>query len=200
MSYLFRYCAGSYDKIMKQFKLDLSDIILENIGNITGKKILDIGGGTGTLANLLQCKGAELTLVDPSVEMTQKAREKNKDIMIYTKSLQDLDDKLQGEYFDKVIIRDALHHIENVDEILALSYKYLKPRGEILIWEFNRNSFKAKIICFLERLCLEKSRMFTPESLSQMCDPYFKKMQLNLSNGFEMLYKGEKRENFGEQE
>jgi len=192
MSYLFKYFAGSYDKFMKKFKLDLNDKILESLGDVIDKKILDIGGGTGTLATLLQCKGAEVTLVDPSVEMTQKAREKNKNIVIYTKFLQDLDGELQKEYFDKVIIRDTLHHIRDVDEILALSYKYLKPSGEIIIWEFNINSFRVKIFCFLEKLCLEKSRMFTPEGLSQLCAPYFKKVQLNLYNGYEILYKGEK--------
>lgn len=193
MSYLFKYCARGYDKFMKKFKLDVSDEIIKNLGSVEGKKILDIGGGTGTLANQLQLKGAEVTLVDPSVEMTQEAKEKNKEIFVYAKTLQEAGSELKQEYFDKVIMRDALHHIREADEVMALSYKYLKPGGEIIIWEFNINSFKAKFIWFCETLCFEKSHMFTPETLSRLCSPYFKTLELNRDYDYEMLYRGEKR-------
>ena len=154
---------------------------------------MDIGGGTGTLANILQLAGAKVTLLDPSLEMTKQAREKNKDVVIYRKTLQELNGEIQQEYFDKIIIRDTLHHIPKVDEVLALSHKYLKPEGEIVIWEFNINSFKSKFICACEVMLLEKTRMFTPDGLNKLCSPYFEKIELNLYDGFEMLYKGRKK-------
>lgn len=194
MAYLFKYYVGLYDGFMRKFRLDVNEEIFKSLGDVEGSKILDVGGGTGTLANLLQLRGAEVTLIDPSMEMTQKAREKNKNICIYTKTLGELEKELEQESFDRVIIRDALHHIRKVDEVLGLSYKYLKRDGKILIWEFNRKALKTKIIWCFETLCFERCHMFTPESLSRFCAPYFKEEQLELSYGAEMLYKGKKRE------
>ncbi|WP_180270730.1 class I SAM-dependent methyltransferase [Sporanaerobium hydrogeniformans] len=193
MAYLFKYYAGLYDGFMKKFNLDKNDEILKSLGNVEGKKILDIGGGTGTLANLLQLKGAEVTLIDPSLQMVQKAREKNKHIRIYAKVLEELEDELQEEYFDYIIIRDALHHMRRVDEVIKLSHRYLKEKGKILIWEFNSRTLKAKTIYCFERLCFERCHFFTPESLQLLCTPYFREEELQLSYGAEMLYKGEKR-------
>lgn len=123
-------------EIMIKFKLDVSDEILKALGDVAGKK-----------------------------EMTQKAREKNKEIIIYTKTLQELDGVIQQGSFDRGIMRDTLHHIRGADEIMGLCHKYLKVGGEIIIWEFNIKSFKTKFFWLFETLYFEKPHMFSPEGL-----------------------------------
>ena len=194
MSYLFKYYAGVYDSFMKKFNLDRNEEILKSLGDVGDKKILDLGGGTGTLSDLLQRKGAEVTLVDPSIEMVEKAQLKNPHLIVYGNTLQDLEGKLQKKYFDTIIIRDALHHMRKPEEAIALSHRYLKPDGEILIWEFNIKYLKAKLIWLFEFLCFERCHRFTVEKLRQLCLPYFIEEELKDERKLEILYRGRKRD------
>ena len=43
--------------------------------------------------------------------------------------------KLKSNYFDLIIIPNVIHHIENVDLLLDKSFKYLKRKGKIYIFE-----------------------------------------------------------------
>ncbi|WP_053984742.1 class I SAM-dependent methyltransferase [Niameybacter massiliensis] len=194
MSYLFKNYAGIYDSFMKRFRLDTNEEILKHLGTVKGKKILDIGGGTGTLANLLQHKGADVTLVDPCQEMINQVSRKNKHIHIYANTLQDLEGILKKNTFDRVILRDALHHIKNPEEIIALSREYLQAGGEILIWEFNGKQCIAKIIWCFELLCFEKCHRFSKDGLRKLCEKYFDEINFIAPSSFEMLYQGKKRE------
>ena len=69
MAYLFKYYARIYDRFMRRFKLDTNEVLLESLGELKGKRILDLGGGTGTLADKLQHMGGDVTLIDPQKEM-----------------------------------------------------------------------------------------------------------------------------------
>lgn len=193
MAYLFKYYANIYDRFMENFKLDSSEAIFEELGHIEGKHILDLGGGTGTLANQLQRLGACVTLVDPSKQMTQIAKQKNPDLKIYTATLQTLEDEFSEQQFDVVIIRDALHHIRNQKATIKEVTQYLREDGILLISEFNLKSIKAKCIWCFETLCFERCRMFTKETLLELCSAYFIKQHVIEVSAFEMLYKGEKK-------
>lgn len=191
MAYLFKYYAKYYDQFMKSFKLDSTEAILKNLGDIKRKRILDLGGGTGTLADQLQRAGADVTIIDPSAEMTRIAKEKNPKLKIYNATLQDLGDLHLEKQFDIVIIRDTLHHIRGQQDTIKEVARCLNQKGILLIAEFNLKSIKTKCIWCLETLCFERCRMFTKERLLTLCSPYFKKQQVIAISEFEMLYKGE---------
>ena len=193
MAYLFKYYAKFYDQFMKKFKLDSNEAILKNIGEIKTKRILDLGGGTGTLADLLQRAGANVTLIDPSIEMTRIAKQKNPKIKIYNGTIQEIEKVLLEKQFDIVIIRDTLHHIQDQQETIKEAARCLDQNGILLISEFNLKSIKTKCIWCFETLCFERCHMLTKESLLTLCSPYFKKQQVMAISDFEMLYKGENK-------
>ena len=87
VAYLFKYYARIYDGFMRKFKLDSNEALLESLGDIKGKRILDLGGGTGTLADSMQRMGASVILIDPQKEMTAIAKEKNPKLIIYNKTI-----------------------------------------------------------------------------------------------------------------
>ncbi|MGL4737489.1 MAG: class I SAM-dependent methyltransferase [Cellulosilyticaceae bacterium] len=193
MAYLFKYYAGCYDRFMSHFKLDGNEQIIGCLGAIKDKNILDLGGGTGTLADCLQQLGANVTLIDPSEQMTKIARDKNKKLVVYTKTLGELDKVLPKEVFDVIIIRDALHHMRDAEETIKLCHTYLKEGGELVIWEFDKRRLKTKIIWTFETLCFEKCQMFSPDSLRSLCNPYFEEVGMTFYHEAEMLYQGTKR-------
>lgn len=65
MSYLFKYYSKQYDKFMKTFHLDKNKEIIKVIKDVNNLDILDIGGGTGTLSDILINLGADVTILDP---------------------------------------------------------------------------------------------------------------------------------------
>lgn len=193
MAYLFKYYARIYDRFMRRFKLDTNEVLLESLGELKGKRILDLGGGTGTLADKLQHMGGDVTLIDPQKEMTAIAKEKNAYLTIYNETLEEVLQHNKVAPFDIVVIRDALHHISNQQEIIRQVALCLTEEGILVISEFNIRHIKAMCIWFFETLCFERCHMFTMESLLNLCSPYFKNQEIRPISAFEMLYKGEKK-------
>ena len=107
MAYLFKYYARIYDRFMRRFKLDTNEVLLESLGELKGKRILDLGGGTGTLADKLQHMGGDVTLIDPQKEMTAIAKEKNAYLTIYNETLEEVLQHNEVAPIYIVVIRDA---------------------------------------------------------------------------------------------
>lgn len=117
---------------------------------LEGKKILEVGCGTGNLLQLLASSGLELSGTDYSNEYLNKARKKNPHIVFFQG---DLTDKKSWESsansYDSIICSEVLEHI--VDDLIALQiiFSLLKPNGVLIITvpAFNAlySSFDKKI-------------------------------------------------------
>jgi len=59
-------CAGAIASLL--------DAVEDSVGALAGKKLMDVGCGTGTLAALATGRGARVTAVDPDAEMLSLAR------------------------------------------------------------------------------------------------------------------------------
>ncbi|MGL4991620.1 MAG: class I SAM-dependent methyltransferase [Sarcina sp.] len=188
MSYLFKYYSKQYDGFMKLFKLDKTDKIIECLGVLKNKKIVDIGGGTGTLAEKLINAGADVTIVDPEKNMTNIAKTKNRNIKI----LNEYSNKISlgdGEA-DVIIIRDAFHHISSKGETLSECQRLLKKNGLILICEFDKSNIIARLIALFETLCFEKITMLTKDELRKLMKAYFNEEFLINITSYEFIYIG----------
>ncbi len=72
----FGKAAETYDK-HAAFQRDVGHRLLDKLpGDLSGKRVLDLGCGTGYFSALLQKRGAELVCVDISQEMINKARQR----------------------------------------------------------------------------------------------------------------------------
>lgn len=101
-----------------------------------GKKVLDIGGGTGENLVIYAEEGAFITLVEPNEISCQRAKElmakKKINIEIINKSLYDLDPKIIT-LFDFVICEGVLHHTFNPLEGLNIILKSLKKEALVIV-------------------------------------------------------------------
>ncbi|MGL4453218.1 MAG: class I SAM-dependent methyltransferase [Sarcina sp.] len=191
MSYLFKYYSKQYDGFMKLFKLDKNENIIEVLGDISKKKILDIGGGTGALAIKLLKRGADVMIVDPEQNMTKIAKQKNNKIEIlneYSNSI-----SLNDNSMDIIIMRDAFHHIIRKKETLEECKRILKQDGKILICEFDRKHIVSKLISIFERVCFEKIEMVTKEELKALGEYYFTEEELISLTAYEFIYLAKNR-------
>lgn len=188
MSYLFKYYSKQYDGFMRLFKLDKNSFIFNSLGDIVSKSIVDIGGGTGVLADMLIKANAFATIVDPEVRMTDIAKERNSNIKILNEYSNNI--SLKDGSVDMIIMRDAFHHISNKDETLKECRRILKENGKLIIYDFHKNSFVARCISLFERSCFEKITMLSKEDTKSLCDKYFHNGEIIDISSYEFIYIG----------
>lgn len=103
------------------------------IGDIQGKKILDVGCGEGYNTRIFAQKGAKVIGIDLSKEMIQLAQEEEKktnlNIEYFASSWTDLS-QFDAE-FDIVLSTMALMDGPGYEQALKEFYKVLKPSGEL---------------------------------------------------------------------
>ncbi len=109
------------------------------VGLVTGKKVLDIGCGYGSLISHIKNERPDLDVVgiDPDPQSRKMAKELY-DIDVIDMSVYDL--KFPDNSFTTVILRDAVHHFETKDELVkALKEIRRVSSNELIIFDPNPN-------------------------------------------------------------
>ncbi len=99
-----------------------------------GKKVLEVGCGTGNLIQFLSNMGFEITGSDHSNVYLSKAKEKNPDVKFFKADL--LDKKMWinlRNLFDSVIASEVIEHIEDDLKSLKTIFTVLKPNGVLVL-------------------------------------------------------------------
>lgn len=97
-----------------------------------GEQFLDIGCGTGNYTLELEKQGVNLTGVDPSQEMLQKANSRSTTIDWRSGIAEDI--PLPNSSQDGVLAWLTTHHWTDIDQGFKEVYRVLKPEGRILIF------------------------------------------------------------------
>jgi SAM-dependent methyltransferase len=104
---------------------------------------LDVGCGTGVLAERLAAAGYEMTGLDPSGGMLEVMRRRGAPVEGVAGSGTDL--PFDADRFDLVLTVAALHHIADraaVASTLAEMVRVLRPGGRVVVWDHNpRNPY-----------------------------------------------------------
>ncbi len=107
--------------------------MLELAGEVTGRRILDAGCGSGPLSEALRDRGAVVTGVDASARMLELARRRlggNADLVAA-----DLADPLpfSDGAFDDVVASLVLHYLKDWGPTLTELRRVLTPGGRLLV-------------------------------------------------------------------
>jgi len=111
---------------------------VKQLGNIKGKKILNLGCGLGEEAVYLSIQGAKVTALDISREMleiTKKLAKKygvNKKISFICMSAEKL--KFNNETFDFVFGCNILHHVD-IKKTISETKRVLRSKGSAVFFE-----------------------------------------------------------------
>lgn len=100
---------------------------LKLLGNVKGKKILDLGCGTGIYSKLLTKKGAKIKGIDISNKMIEIARKENSNVEFIVGGIEKLPYK--NNEFDIVLSALVLEHVKNWSKILREVNRVLKKGG-----------------------------------------------------------------------
>jgi trans-aconitate methyltransferase len=97
------------------------------LGEVTGRRILDLGCGDGVLTASLVEKGASVLGVDSSAEMIDDAVKRGLDAKVM-----DATSLSFSNEFDAVFTNAVLHWIKDHDAVLAGVHRALKPHGRFI--------------------------------------------------------------------
>ncbi|MCA0131697.1 class I SAM-dependent methyltransferase [Winogradskyella alexanderae] len=113
--------------------------VLQYLGNISDKTIMDIGAGSGYFSVKLAEKGAKVIAADVSEEFQEalkKRIENNKLENITLRKIPYNNPSLEPNEVDMVLIVNTYHHIENRSDYFAKVKTGTKSTGELVLIDF----------------------------------------------------------------
>jgi ubiquinone/menaquinone biosynthesis C-methylase UbiE len=156
--------SAHYDKLFWVKDKHYLEAIVKHADLKKSHLVLDVGTGTGVVANAIKKHVKHVVVIDTSDSMLSKGVWRNMSTIKW-----DIGESLfLGGLFDRVFARMVFHHIlDNLDRAVLRCYDVLKPNGKIVVAEgvpptndpdvieWYTNMFKLK----------EKRRTFTPDIL-----------------------------------
>ena len=113
--------------------MDTLSIIRDSVGPIDGKRILDIGCGSGALAATLSSEGAKVVGIDIEETAIESARRNAPLAEFRTGSANQL--PFADQAFDAAIFVNSLHHVEprSMEQALFEAGRVLKHGGHLVL-------------------------------------------------------------------
>ncbi|MBY8994846.1 MAG: class I SAM-dependent methyltransferase [Candidatus Heimdallarchaeota archaeon] len=162
---IFSKVAKKYDNFVGKFNLDE---IIDYLPLDTANLLLDLGGGTGRVAEQLQDIVNECIVFDYSYEMLLQAKSKTDRFLLIQGSGENL--PFREKSLQQIFLNDSFHHIKEQKETLEESYRVLKPGGKLIIREFDKSYFWNFILRFLEFIVGFGSTFYSPKKLGAICE------------------------------
>lgn len=148
-------------------------LMLELIGEVSGKSVLDVGCGDGDLALELSKRGAQVTGIDAAEAMIKAARRRAMDqgekVAFEVAAVQEL--PFQAEQFDIVVAMTILCFVEDAAPVFKEIARVLRPDGKLVIGELGKWSTWAatrRMRGWLGSPLWRKGRFRTPRGLATL--------------------------------
>lgn len=114
------------------------------LGCVKGKKILDVGCGTGRYSVPLAKKGAEVYGIDISEGMLKAAKRKSKGLNTKYQLSDMRKIPYKDETFDKVISSLAIDHVKDYEKAILEILRVTKKGGKIIISTIHPKALQVK--------------------------------------------------------
>ncbi|HSS65568.1 MAG TPA: methyltransferase domain-containing protein [Gammaproteobacteria bacterium] len=119
--------AEVYDDHFAKITRQAIDAILDGLGNLKGKRFLDVACGTGHLAGAAAARGAEAEGIDFAATMVAQAADNYPDCTFTEGDAEQL--PFEEGRFDAVACGFGLLHLENADGAIREAHRVLRPGG-----------------------------------------------------------------------
>jgi len=158
----FDILAPIYERVIPAAAIES---ILTQLAPTPNCRLLDAGGGTGRVSGYLQEHVGSVVLSDISMGMLKQAAEKDnlQPACALTETMPFADD-----FFDCVLLVDALHHVNDQAETARELWRIVKPGGRIVIQEPDIGTVAVKLIAIMEKVTLMRSHFLAPQAIVEL--------------------------------
>lgn len=119
------------------YGLEVEKYFVQMVGDVRGKRVLDIGSGYGNTALKLAQQGAIVTSIDIAPKLIEgckyRAAKHNLDIEFLVMDATNM--SFAPESFDIILGFRTVHHLQNIKKFFADSKKLLRPGGFLIVVE-----------------------------------------------------------------
>jgi len=139
---------SKFDNLVKNFeseertKSQKPEEVIDLLGDISGKQIMDIGAGTGYFSFRLANRGAHVIAADVDDRfldyITNKISETQSDKVVIRK-VEYEDPLLKKDEVDHVIIVNTYHHIDNRETYFAKVANGINNNGSLMVVDFKKD-------------------------------------------------------------
>lgn len=187
--------AATYDKDFNgEHARHLYKRMLELIGNVDSKTILDVGCGTGNILNMILNKynNVDVYGIDISDKMLEKAKEK-----LTVRAHLTLGDSEKLPYednkFDLIMCNDSFHHYPNPKNVLKEFFRVLKNGGMLILGDCWQPTISRAIMNFFIKFNITNCgdvKMYSEKEICNMLEvANFKNIKFELVNDRSYLVK-----------
>ena len=157
----FSLIAPYYDRVFRRPSVDL---LLRHVDPESGNRMLDVGGGTGRIAQVYVGLVAQVCVVDPSPLMLREGQRKG----ICTTQGESEYLPFASGTFDRILMVDAFHHL--CDQRIAVRelVRVLAPGGRLVIEEPDIAHWGVWLVALAEKLLLMRSHFVAPDGIRGM--------------------------------
>ena len=130
--------AGQYDEwFMKNDRLFTSELRLfkKVLGDITGKKLLSVGCGSGLFESYIDCSNVEG--IEPSEDMGKIAEKRGVNVIKYG-MIEDV--ALPDQTYDIIYFNGSSSYMEDLKPVYEKSLRALKPGGKLILLDVPKES------------------------------------------------------------
>ncbi|MBN1137299.1 MAG: class I SAM-dependent methyltransferase [Anaerolineae bacterium] len=157
----FRLVAPIYDRVFASLRPERLRSLLELPA--TGL-VLDVGGGTGRVAQVLRGLADEVVVVDESAAMLQQACLKGLPAArAQAESLPFADGA-----FARILVVDAFHHLQDQQRAAVELLRVLTPSGRLVVEEPNVERASIRLLALAEKLALMRSHFYSPSAMQRI--------------------------------
>lgn len=113
----------------------MTDCILSRLEPRSGDRVADIGCGTGLFASGLVKRSGRVTCVDPSDSMLRQLPKQYgyEPVQATAEELAEGKAALPDSEFEAILMKEAIHHVRDREQVLDFFANLLAPGGRILV-------------------------------------------------------------------
>ena len=118
-------------------------ILLEMLSPQKEDIILDVGAGTGVIANEISSRCDEVFALEPNPKRVEYMKKKYPQVKAFDGSAESI--QFPESYFTKIYVTSAFHHFRDQDAALYEFHRVLKPNGVLVINEWDPGSTSSRV-------------------------------------------------------
>jgi demethylmenaquinone methyltransferase/2-methoxy-6-polyprenyl-1,4-benzoquinol methylase len=161
----FNWLAPRYERFIKPAP---PAELMQRLSLSANTRLLDLGGGTGRVAQFLTAPERLVVVADETFAMLLQARQKAGVCAVHA-AAEAL--PFASAAFERVLMVDALHHVADQQQTAAEMARVTRPGGHILVEEPNLWHPIVWLIALVEKLVLMRTRMLLPRAIAALFSP-----------------------------